>query len=405
MNQFKTKKIYFLPVLLGLIFSQCTSATKNTTEKKSAGEGLMMAVKMANSEMKHFPNPGTVDFNPKGKWNYTGGLVAYSMIQVWEKTGDKKYYDYAKSYADQFIDSTGQIKGYKMAAYKLDAVNSGRFLFDLYSKTNDERYKKAIKILSDQFNTQPRTTEGGFWHKKIYTEQMWLDGLYMGAPFLARYGVEFNDTTALNEVIDQFEVIHKHTYNPEVGLNYHGWDESKKQRWADPKTGCSPNFWGRAEGWYAMALVDVLDYLPKNYPSREKLVAIFKQVAAGIKKFQDPKSGLWYQVLDQGDRKGNYLEASASSMFVYALEKGVRLNYIDQSYQKVAAKGYQGILSHFIKKNDNGTISLTTVCAVAGLGGHPYRDGSFEYYIGEPTRDNDPKGVGPFILASLEMNK
>ena len=252
---------------------------------------------------------------------------------------------------------------------------------------------------------QPRTTEGGFWHKKRYPFQMWLDGLYMGAPFLARYAATFHEPEIFDDVVNQFAIVHKHTYNKEVGLNYHGWDESKEQRWADPETGCSPNFWGRAMGWYAMALVDVLDYFPEDYSGHERLLSILKDVAAGIKKYQDEESGLWYQVLDQGSREGNYPEASASSMFVYTLLKAGRLGYIDQSYIEVAHKGYQGMLKHFIKENPDGTISLTDVCAVAGLGGDPYRDGTYEYYINEPVRDNDPKGVGPFILASLEMNK
>ena len=405
MNQIQFKKTFLILIIIGFVFSQCTSSSKKTSAEKQDSEGIKMAVKMADSEMVHFPDAATVDFNPKGKWNYTGGLIALSMIDVWKQTGDQKYYTYAKSYADRFIDENGQINGYKKSDFNIDKVNSGRFLFDLYKKTDDERYKKAVEILRDQLKDQPRTTEGGFWHKKRYTNQMWLDGLYMGSPFLARYGVVFNKPEAIDDVINQFVVVHEHTYSPEVGLNYHGWDESKEQRWADPETGCSPNFWGRAMGWYAMALVDVLDYIPQNHPGREKLIGIFKQVAAGIKKYQDEDSGVWYQVLDQGGREGNYLEASASCMFVYALQKGVRLGYIGQDYKALTQKGYEGILKNFIKENDNGTISLTHVCAVAGLGGDPYRDGTYEYYIGEPIRDNDPKGVGPFILASLEMGK
>jgi len=310
---------------------------------------------------------------------------------------------YAKAYADQFISEDGIISGYKRSDFNIDKLNSGKFLFELYINTKDEHYKKAIFILRDQLKEHPRTSEGGFWHKLRYPHQMWLDGLYMGAPFYAQFGKEFNEPAVFDDVVNQFVTVHKHTFDTITGLNYHGWNESKEQQWANLQTGCSPNFWGRAEGWYAMALVDVLDFIPENHSGRTKLLEILNQVAAGIKSVQDNESGLWYQVLDKGTQKGNYLEASASCMFVYSLLKATRLNYIDKEYRLVAEKGYEGILKNFIEENNDGTISLTNVCSVAGLGGTPYRNGTYEYYIGEPVRDNDPKGVGPFILASLEM--
>jgi unsaturated rhamnogalacturonyl hydrolase len=383
-------------ILYGVSFAQ---------SKEKPINGLKMAIKMADSEINHFPEPWAVDFNPKPTWNYTQGLIAYAMIGVWKETGNKSLYNYAKSYADKMIDSTGFISGYKADDYNIDCVNSGKFLFDLYENTKELRYLKAIGHLREQLKTQPRTSEGGFWHKQRYPNQMWLDGLYMGAPFLAQYAAKNNDVKIFDDVVNQFITIHKHTYNPEIGLNYHGWDESRQQKWADPVTGCSPNFWGRAIGWYSMALVDVLDFLPDNHPDRSKLIFILNQVAAGLKKYQDPKSGVWFQVPDQGNREGNYLEATASSMFTYALLKATRKGYIGKDYKPVAIKAYKGILNHFIKNNTDGTISLTQCCSVAGLGGTPYRDGSFEYYVKEPVRADDPKGVGPFILASLEYNK
>jgi len=393
------KKIWILPVALMMVFQSCSDQSK-----KKEINGLDMAVKMADSEIKQFPEPWTVDFNPQPVWNYTQGLIAYSMIKVWKANGNETYYNYAKTYADKFIGADGTISQYDLEDYNIDAVNSGKFLFDLYEKTNDERYLKAINQLRDQLKTHPRTSEGGFWHKKRYPSQMWLDGLYMGAPFYAQYAVHFNQPDLFDDVVKQFILIHKYTYNSETGLNYHGWDESKEQKWADPKTGCSPNYWSRAEGWYAMALVDVLDYLPQDYSGRVQILEILNQVVAGIKKYQDPKSGLWYQVLDQGNREGNYLEATGSSMFTYALLKATRKGYISDDYKAVALKAYSGILENLIKNNTDGTISLTQCCSVAGLGGNPYRDGSYEYYIKEPVRDNDPKGVGPFILASLEYS-
>ena len=366
--------------------------------------GLEIAVKMADSEIKHFPEPWTVDFNPKPVWNYTQGLVAHAMIRLWNEDGNAAYYKYAKTYADKFIDEKGNIGGFKADEYNIDCVNSGKFLFDVYKKTKDERYLKAIDHLRDQLKTQPRTSEGGYWHKLRYPHQMWLDGLYMGAPFLAQYASVKNEPAIFDDVVNQFITVHKHTYNPATGLNYHGWDESKLQKWADPKTGCSPNYWGRAMGWYALALVDVLDYLPLDHPGRVKILEILNQVASGIKKYQDPKTGLWYQVLDQGSREGNYLEATGSSMFTYTLLKASRKGYIGSEYKAIAAKAYTGILENLIRDNGDGTISLTKCCSVAGLGGNPYRDGSYEYYIKEPVRADDPKGVGPFIMASLEFN-
>jgi unsaturated rhamnogalacturonyl hydrolase len=362
-----------------------------------------MAVKMAYSEIKHFPEPWTVDFNPKPIWNYTQGLIAHAMIKVWKENGNEAFYNYAKAYADKMIDANGVISGYKAEDYNIDCVNSGKFLFDVYEKTKDDRYLKAIHQMRDQLKKQPRTSEGGFWHKQRYPSQMWLDGLYMGAPFLAQYASVMIDTAIFDDVVKQFLIVHKHTCNPEVGLNYHGWDESKQQKWADPKTGCSPNYWGRAMGWYAMALVDVLDFLPLGHPGRIKLIGILNQVAGGIKKYQDPKTGLWYQVVDQGNRKGNYLEATASSMFTYALLKATRKGYISKDYKAIGIKAYNGILTNLIQDNADGTISLTKCCAVAGLGGNPYRDGSYEYYIKEPVRADDPKGVGPFIMACMEQ--
>ena len=373
--------------------------------QKGRTAGLEMAIKMADSEMKQFPEPWTVDYNPKPVWNYTQGLVAQAMIQVWKAGNNKAYYSYAKEYADKFIDSKGNISGYKIEEYNIDCVNSGKFLFDLFEKTKDERYRKAIILLRNQLKTQPRTSEGGFWHKQRYPNQMWLDGLYMGAPFYAQYAVAFNEPAIFDDVVNQFVIIHKHTFNPKIGLNYHGWDESKTQKWANPETGCSPNFWGRAMGWYVVALVDVLDFIPREHAGRARILEILNQVVVGVKKYQDPKTGLWYQVLDQGQREGNYLEATASSMFTYALLKASRKGYISTDYKAIAIKAYNGILKNLIQNNGDGTINLTKCCSVAGLGGNPYRDGSYGYYVHEPVRANDAKGVGPFIMASLEFDK
>jgi unsaturated rhamnogalacturonyl hydrolase len=232
---------------------------------------------------------------------------------------------------------------------------------------------------------------------------MWLDGIYMASPFYAAFGQTFAEPAAFDDVARQIILIEKHTRDPQTGLLYHAWDESKQQRWADPQTGCSPHFWGRAMGWYAMAIVDVLDYLPSEHPQREDILAILERLIGALVDVQDESTGLWYQVLDQGQRAGNYLEASASCMFVYALAKAVRQGYLGQTYLDVARHGYQGILDNLLRLDDQGLVNLEKTCGVGGLGGTPYRDGSYEYYISERIVTNDYKGVGPFILASIEM--
>ena len=261
--------------------------------------------------------------------------------------------------------------------------------------------------MRQQLIFQPRTPGGGFWHKLRYMNQMWLDGIYMAAPFYSEYAQLFDDPGVFNDVARQFRLIDEHTSDARSGLNYHGWDAAKIQPWANPETGCSSNFWGRAEGWYAMALVDVLDFFPTDHPARAESIAAFQKTARGIVKWQDPQTGLWWQVMDQGARKGNYQEATASAMFVYALAKGVNQGYLPRDYVPAIEKGYAGIINNLIKPDGDDRWSLTQCCSVAGLGGSPsdgkMRDGSFGYYVGEPVVSDDLKGIGPFILAGIEL--
>jgi unsaturated rhamnogalacturonyl hydrolase len=278
-------------------------------------------------------------------------------------------------------------------------------LFSLYETSGDERYRKAAYLLREQLRTHPRTNAGGFWHKKIYPHQMWLDGIYMASPFYAEFANQFGEPEAFDDVVHQIILMEAHARDPNTGLLYHAWDESRSQKWADPETGCSPNFWGRAMGWYAMAIPDVLDRLPLDHPQRQRLITIFRATLDAAVRVQDQASGVWYQVLDQGGRSGNYLEASASCMFVYALAKGVRKGYLGEEYLAAARRGFDGILREFVTVDDQGLVNLNDICAVAGLGGKPYRDGSYEYYVGEKLISNEYKGVGPFIMASLEMER
>ena len=370
--------------------------------KKEKIKSFPLSMKMANSVMKRNPEPWMIDFRRKPKWEYTQGLVLKAVMAVWDSTGDYKYFDYVRTYYDQFVNEEGKIWLYKLKDYNIDRINPGKVLFSLYRETKEEKYKKAIFLLRNQMKTHPRTSEGGFWHKKIYPHQMWLDGLYMGSPFLAEFAVTFDEPDLIDDVVNQFVLMEMHARDEKTGLLYHGWDESRKQRWANKETGCSAHFWGRGMGWYAMALVDALDFIPEDHPRRQEVIGILDRLATAITSVQDEESGLWFQVLDLGGREGNYLEASGSCMFVYALVKGVRRGYVDEVYMDVAQKGYKGILSHFIE-DDGEEVQLHRACAGAGLGGNPYRDGSYEYYISESIRSNDPKAVGPFILASLEF--
>jgi unsaturated rhamnogalacturonyl hydrolase len=359
--------------------------------------------RMAAMAMTRWQNSWGSDPARSERWSYEQGVVLKGIENVWLNTGDGKYFNFIQRSIDRFVNDDGTIKTYRLDEYNIDNINKGKLLMTLYRVTEKEKYKKAADLLREQLKTHPRTNEGGFWHKKIYPYQMWLDGLYMGEPFYAEYAATFHEDAAFDDIAKQFIWMETHARDPKTGLLYHGWDESRQQRWANPQTGLSPNFWARAIGWYAMALVDTLDYFPENHPQRAALVAILNRLALALEKYQQPNSGLWYQVLDKPTEKGNYLEASAACMFVYALAKGVRRGYLPDRYLSISQKGYQGILAQFIKTDTNGQVSLEGTVGVAGLGGNPYRDGSYQYYIGEKTVTNDPKGVGAFLMASSEI--
>lgn len=415
--KFQTIKILSITALASGMFLSCAQTKQATTSKattetstgKAIPTNLNWSERMMLSEMKRFPEAWMLDFHKTPKWSYPNGLVLKGAEEVYKKTGKKEYFDYIKGYADEMVNADGSIKTYDIKKYNIDMLNSGNMLLYLYSVDKQDKYLKALQLLRSQLNDHPRTSEGGFWHKQIYPHQMWLDGLYMGEPFYANYTRDFDKGDSANkaydDIVKQFDLIQKNMKDPKTGLLYHGWDESKEQAWADKQTGLSPNFWGRAMGWYGMAIVDVLDFLPQNHPGRARLISYLNSFSEALVKVQDSKTGLWYQVLDKGGEKGNYLEASASSMFVYTFAKGARKGYLPTSYKTVAKKGYDGIIKNLISVEKDGTVNLNQNCAVAGLGGNPYRSGTYEYYVNEEIRSNDPKGTGPFILASLELEK
>jgi unsaturated rhamnogalacturonyl hydrolase len=392
-----------LALMAIILLVSCKSNDKN--EQTAASNHQPWSVRMAESEMHRRGDSFLFNDSAKTSWVYETAVFLKGLEQVWRQTGDEKYFDYIKKFVDSYVEPDGSIKTYELEEYNIDHVNPGKLLLTLYNATQDEKYKKAAFLNMQQLETHPRTKEGGFWHKKIYPWQMWLDGIYMGSPFYAEFAKMFNRPQAFDDIANQIIFLANHTHDPATGLFYHGWDESKQQKWADPITGRSPNFWGRAMGWYAMGIVDVLDFMPADHPKREKILSIFRGLCQALVKYQDSETGLWYQVVDQGRRDGNFLEASASSMFVYAMAKAIRNGYLSEEYLPPVKKGYDGMIEHLIKENADGSIDLTQVCQVAGLGGNPYRDGSYEYYISTPVVKNDLKGVGAFILASVEMEK
>ncbi len=337
------------------------------------------------------------------KWCYEFGLILKSIESVWQQTEEDIYFRYIKDNMDRFIDAGGSISGYDASELNLDHINPGKTLLFLYRFTGDERYMKAASVLRNQIYLQPRNLQRGFWHKKIYPHQMWLDGIYMCSPFYAQYASMMNTLKDFDDIALQVILINEQTRDPKTGLLYHAWDESKGMKWSDDITGCSPHFWGRAMGWYSMALVDILDFFPENHKKRSTIIAILCDLAEAIVSVQDSSLGVWYQVLDKADEAGNYPESSASCMFTYALAKGIRMGYLDDKYIPHIRKAFDGILEHFIDFTTDGFVDLKNVCSVAGLGGNPYRDGSFSYYISEPVVTNDYKRYGPLILAVAEI--
>jgi unsaturated rhamnogalacturonyl hydrolase len=359
------------------------------------------AKKMADAEIARHPEGWMFHFQKEPVWSYSHGLIGSAMEQVWRHTNDEKYFAYIKKYADEIISEDGSINTYQQEDYNIKNINSGKFLFTLWERTGDPKYEKAIHTLRDQMRTHPRTTEGGFWHKKIYPHQMRLEGVYMATPFLAQYANVFNDASLFDDVAKQIELVDGHLFDSITGLYRHGWDESRKQDWADPTTGLSAEVFSQGMGWLAMSLVDVLDFFPKDHPKRAGILSVVNKVAIGIQHFQDSETGVWFQVMNKGGNAGNYLESSASSMFVYFLLKGLHHGYLDASYRKNALMGYKGILNNFIKMQKDVGMTITDACVGAGLGGNPYRDGSYAYYVNLSKIDNDPKAVAPFIMLSI----
>ena len=365
---------------------------------------LPLAEQIAQSEMRHNPELWTCDGVAKPKWEYTPTLMARAFLELYQATGDTLYLNHVQRFADQFIGEDGSILTYKQSLYNMDRIQGGNFLIMLNDINPQPQYLTAIETLRDQLREQPRTEEGGFWHKQVYEHQMWLDGLFTGTTFYARYAAWKPEPEAWDDIANQFLIVDHHTRKTN-GLNHHGWDESRQMGWSDSITGCSPETWGRAEGWYVMALCDVLELMPADHPKRPELTAILNRVMDALMTVQDKDTHLWYQVPDRAGEEGNYLESTCSAMYCFAMAKGVRLGLLPEQYKAEAYQVMDGLKELKIVQNEDGTLSLIDCCAVAGLGGNPYRDGTYEYYIHERIRPDDPKGVAPLILACIELSK
>lgn len=337
-----------------------------------------------------------------GKWSYDYGVVLKGFEALWRRTGDSRYFRYIRAQMDHFIGEDGQIRGYAQSEYNIDHINNGKLLFALHQETGERKYRLAADQLRAQLERHPRTSEGAFWHKQIYPYQIWLDGLYMGAPFYLQYELEYGSGAGVDDVTRQFILCEQHTRDEQTGLLHHAWDERKIQPWCDPNTGLSPHFWGRSLGWFVMALVDVLELMPSGHADTPKLRRILVHTLTALRRYQDIDSGVWYQIVDCGQRKGNYLEASASSMIVYAMAKGIRLGVLDETWQEPLDRAFRGVIDEFVLETKEGWINLNKNCQVAGLGGADQRDGTFAYYISEPIVTNDQKGLGALLKACSE---
>ena len=337
-------------------------------------------------------------------WNYIDGCMLTALMEMEAITGDRRYFDFVKAVADHFVEEDGSIRTFKPEAHNLDDINEGRVLFALHDRTGEEKYRRAADFLRSRLAEQPRTQEGNFWHKAIYPNQVWLDGIYMAQPFYALYEKHFGQGD-FSDTVGQIETVRARMFSQEKGLYFHGYDASKTAFWADPETGCSKNFWLRSLGWFAVALADLLDILPTG-GQRDRLEGVFAELMESVDRYADKETGLYWQVPDQGGREGNYLETSGSAMMAYAMLKGARLGALDKEYAAKGQRTFDGIMEKYLTFTGSG-LNLGGICLVAGLGpeDNRRRDGSYEYYVSEPVVENDAKGVAPFVLAYTEIKR
>jgi unsaturated rhamnogalacturonyl hydrolase len=373
-----------------------------TTANKTQSSGKKWSVKMANTVLtKSDSLIYYVDRNPK--WAYDVALLGMAVDKLGKV--DKKYSKYMEDWVNYFVKPDGSVTDYKPQEYNLDRIFPGRNMITVYKRYPEQKYKIALDNFIEQLKTQPKTTIGGYWHKNIYPSQMWLDGIFMASPYMAQYAKEFNSPKWFDEAASQTKLIYEKTLDPATGLLMHAWDESHTQKWCDPETGRSHYPWSRAMGWYVLAIEDILDYLPANHPDRAALITILQKTCDALLKVKDEKSGLWYQVLNKSGKEGNYLEGSGSAMYIYAFAKGAHKGYLNKKYLDIANNSFNSFIKELVTVDEKGFVTIHNICGGCGLGGNPYRDGSYEYYVNEKRVDNDTKGVAPFIMAALELDR
>ncbi len=383
------------------------------------------------SEMQRVPKSFLLDFSTKPKWSYVMGIELEGMLDTYLTYGGEAIRQYCQEYTDTMINAKGDIRGYDILDYNLDNIRTGHFVTRMYNLYPEPKNKIAINTMMKQLQNQPRTiADKVFWHKAIYAYQVWLDGIFMGLPFrclTAATQLKPKEAVKIyDDAVNQLKITYQRTLDPKTGLNRHAYDETRDAFWSDNETGLSQHCWGRAQGWYSMALIEVLDALPEDYSRRGEVLDLLQKDLDAVIKWQDAKTGTWYQVMDSPEREGNYLESTCTAMFAYVLLKAYNKGYLGEQYRDAGIKAYKGLIKNMIRVNADKTISLTNCCSVAGLGPaatpqvieamkkinpkgsvkeNKRRDGSYAYYLDEPIRDNDAKGVGPFIWASLEIEK
>ncbi len=388
-------------VVAMLFLSACTSCLSGQRNQNNSSE-IKWSVRMANTVMSQ--SDSLIHYVPgKPKWAYDVAFLGMAIDRLGNI--DPEYSKYMEDWVNYFVHEDGIVTDYRIDEYNLDRIFPGRNVLTVYRRSPLPKYKKALDKFIEQLKTHPKTNSGGYWHKKIYPWQMWLDGIFMGSTFAAQYAKEFNAPEWFDVATTQTKMIYEKTLDRESGLLRHAWDESRTQKWCDPETGQSKYPWSRAMGWYTMAILDILDYLPVNHPDREDLIKILQNMCEALLKVRDPKAGIWYQVLNMGGKEGNYLEGSGSAMFIYVFAKGARLGYLDKKYREIAADAFDDFIRELVTVDEKGMVTIHNICGGCGLGGNPYRDGSYEYYINEKRYDNDTKGVAPFILAAIELGK
>ena len=344
----------------------------------------------------------------KKSWNYEDSCVLVGAVDLYEASGEPLYRDFVLGYLSRFVMEDGSIPNFDLKAYSIDNVAPGRALFFALRETGDSRYEQAIRFHEERLCGHPRCACGNFWHKEIYPDQVWLDGLYMAQPFRALYAAKYGDRAVADDVVNQFENVRKLLYDDKNGLYFHACDTAKVQFWANKETGCSPNFWLRSMGWYLMALADCADFLGDAFPAQKAvLTGLLQEAVRGILPWQDKKTGLFYQVIDRADEPGNYLETSGSAMVLYTVLKGCRLGLLDGALKEGALEAMKNLTGMQLRKDDAGCWHLGGICKVAGLGpaSNPARDGSVAYYLSEPVVEDDAKGVGPYMMAVSEVLK